>query len=247
MERRRHQTIVLICGTGFTALVSLGYLVYAQRMLGPAASAEFMAAVALISLFHIGLGPINATVTRFTAGFAERGELGKVRSLNRAITRLVGKVLLIGLVPGLLIAKPLAGFLHFDSVWSIVIAFVTVYLFLLLSVARGTLRGLQAFGSYIANTVSESLVRLVAGCALLAVVVAAPAGILAYTIATLVVLLMARAQLAVVWAGISPESVDGAAVKQRTARDKPHQRLTHRWRWRSCFHLSFGCLVDCCL
>ena len=151
MRTETRHSIVLTAGTGTTAALSLIYTVYAGRVLGRVAYADFVAAVSFANLCYIALGPINGTVARFTAQYASRSEYGKIRTLCREVGKRVAKYGVLGLIAGLVMLKPLAVVLRFDSVVPLLLAYVMVYLTLLLSVARGVLRGVQSFHQYNLN------------------------------------------------------------------------------------------------
>ncbi len=214
MRSETKHSLVLIAGTGLSALLSLAYAVHAGNVLGPALYADFAGAISLVSLCNIALGPINGTVTRFTAQYACQGAYGKILTLSREVAR---RVALYGLMGGgfaLLMLTPLTDAFNFRSVWPILVAVGVVYLTLLLSVARGVLRGVQSFGHYSLNIALEAVVRLFFGVVLLSWVCSAVSGLLAYPIGLVVVLMVSRAQLRRVWGGCEPQSLDGTAVRQ---------------------------------
>ena len=209
----RH-TIILIAGTGATAVLSLLYAAYAGRVIGLAEYADFATAVALVMMCQIALGPINGTVARFTAEYSGRGETGKIQALSRAVTRRVALYGLLGVVIALLAVKPLAALLQFTSVLPLVVAYGMIYLMLLVSVPRGVLRGVQSFGHHSVNTVLEASLRFGMGVLLLAFVRVAVTGLSAYVVALVAVLIVSRFQLRHLWAGVEPQPVDGAAVRR---------------------------------
>ena len=217
MRTETRHTTILIAGTGTTAVFSLLYAAYAGRVIGPAEYADFATAVALVMMCQIALGPINGTITRFTAEYFARGEKGKILALSRAITRRVTLYGLLGVALALLAVKPLAALLQFSSILPLVVAFGMIYLMLLVSVPRGVLRGVQSFGHLSVNTVLEAAIRFAVGVLVLAFARVAVSGLSAYVVALVAILIASRFQLRHVWAGVEPQSVDGAAVRRFTA------------------------------
>lgn len=203
-------------GTGLTAVLSLIYVVYAGRRLGPADYADFTATVSIVSLLSLALGPINGIVTRFTAQYAARGEYGKVRTLSYEIIRRVGAYGLVIVVAGLVLAMPLSGLLQFNSPLPLIMAWLLVYFSLLLNVPRGLLRGIQAFGRYSVNNVMEAAVRLGTGLPLLHWMTTVLSGLTAYMIALAAVLAFSMYQVTPIWRDHPAEPVDGSAVKRFT-------------------------------
>lgn len=190
-------------------------MVFAARTLGPSVSADFFAVIALVALCQVALGPINGTVARFSAAYA--GEYGKVRTLCREVAKRVALFGLVGLAVAWLAMGSVAGVLKLGSSWPLTIACAMLYLTLILSVARGCLRGLQRFGQYNINIVFEALVRLVGGVAILSVVAAdAAAALLGYLLALAAVLVLSWVQLRRIWGRYEPRPVDGGAVRRFT-------------------------------
>lgn len=212
-EEARHSTVLMV-GTGASALLSIAYRFYAGRVLGPDDFSEFGVTVAFILFCCAALGPINGTVARFTAQFAARGEYGKILSLSRGITRRVVLFGVVGLLVGLLLTSPLAGALNLRSPALLPLAYMTILLTLWLSVARGTLRGLQRFDALNWNAVAEAASRLVIGLIVLSLWVTPAAGISAFVVAVGLVLLLARVQLSGLFRDHAPCALDASAVKR---------------------------------
>ncbi len=216
MRSETRHSVTLVAGTGVTAVLSLIFTAYVARKLGTEASADFFAALSLFAVLQIGLGPINGTVARFTAEYAEAGTHGKIIVLSREVTRRVTRYGLIGLIIGLLALKPLATFLNFQSVVPIIVAYALLFVTLLLSVSRGVLRGLQYFRHYAANTMAEAFVRLGAGLAIFVAVRSVAGALFAYVVAAVFAVALARLQLGPLFRSHEPESVDGGAVRRFT-------------------------------
>ena len=214
MRLEARHTAILIVGTGATALISIAYRIYAGRMLGPARFADFGAAVSFILLCCAALGPINGIVARFTAQYAARREHGKIRTLSRHISRRVALAGLAFFLTGLLVVTPLSSFLNIHSNATLPVACVAVVLTLLLSVARGLLRGLQRYSALSWNGVAEATSRLGMGAALLALWTTPVAGVAAFVLAAAVALMVARVQLAGSLDRHPAQPLDGSAVRR---------------------------------
>jgi O-antigen/teichoic acid export membrane protein len=213
MRSEFRHSVLLTLGTGTTAVLSLVYCVYAGRKMGPAGGyADFTAALAFVSFFNIALGPINGTITRFSAQFAAQNRVGAVRTLHTAIARPVALWALAGFPLILLVGPFLASVFRFHSILLLVLAYGMVYLTLLMSVGRGVLRGVQRFHAYNANILTEAGSRLGIGIALFAVVASAAVGLVAYVLAMILTLGLLWGQLRAVWGDQPAEPMDGAAV-----------------------------------
>lgn len=209
----RH-TIVLLAGTGVTTALGLVYGVYATRALGDGAVGTFTHALSVVAFLQIAFGPINGTVAKFAAEYNEAGSMGRVRSLVREVTRRVGTFGFVALVVALAASIPLAQFWKYPSATPLMLAMVMTFATLLLSVARGALRGLQRFGALNVNTIFESGCRLAVGAALLAIWTDASIALLAYVAALLGTLLLSQRQLHAYWSDAAPEALDGRAIRR---------------------------------
>lgn len=216
MRTELQHGFILTVSTGLTALLSLVYTVYVGTVLGPSAYADFTAALSLCFLFNIALGPINGTVTRFTAQYASQQAFGKIVTLHRAFVRKLAWYGLGAAVVSIAVIPYISAALRFGSPRTLWIAVAVTYLTLLLSVARGVLRGVQRFGLYSVNIVSEAAVRPLLGVGLLWVVRGATSGLAAYVLALGLVLALSQVQLRAVWRGAEREPLDGAAVRRYT-------------------------------
>ncbi len=216
MRSETRNSFVLMCGTGATAILGLIYTVYAARVLGPEAYAVFGTAVSLVMMCQLALGPINETITRFSAEYAGEGNLGKVRTLAHEVGKRIAVAGLAGLLLALLVTKPLAGFLKFDGTGPLLAAYAMMYLTILISIGRGVLRGVQRFGAYNRNILTEAAARLLAGIALLAWLNTVTSGLAAYVIALAITLALSVGQLRSVWRGHERQAVDGRAVRRFT-------------------------------
>ncbi len=209
-------SVALVVGTGLTAALSLAYSVCAGRTLGPSAYADFTAALSLVFFCNIAMGPINETVTRFTAVYQSRGELGKVRTLSRKVAARTAWVALPCVIAALMLIGPLTIALKFNSRLPLLVVVGIVCLTLPLCVARGVLRGVQRFGQYNVNIIVEAAIRLAVGVALLALICNAAAGLLAYILGLAAILVVSRIQLRHVWSGHPAEPIDGGPVRRFT-------------------------------
>ena len=206
-------TVLLIVSTGVTALLSFIYTLYAINLLGTSRAADLVAALSMVAFFQVALGPINGTVAKFTAQFSANGEGANIAQLQRQATQLVVRHGGVGLLICCLLALPIARVLNYESAVPVALAFVIVWLNLLLSVARGVLRGLERFPSFSLNTVLEAVVRLGLGVAILHAWTSVSGGLLGFVAALILIIIVSRVQLADVWQCREPGFVDAQVIK----------------------------------
>lgn len=217
MRSEARDSLILLFGTGLTTGLGMLYSIYVARTLGPSNAADFFMALSLVAFCQIALGPINATVTRFTAQYAAHNEYGKIRSLYREVARRVATYGLLGIPLMLVLLKPLGQWLQFESIWTLVVCIAMLFGLMLLSVARGVIRGVQRFSSHNLNIVVEAASRLVIGLIILQWYPSATLGLSAYVAALVITLWVSKKQLQNIWAGYDPAGVDGQAIKRFTA------------------------------
>jgi O-antigen/teichoic acid export membrane protein len=213
MRAETRHSLTLVFGTGFTAVLSFVYIIYATRTLGTKHAADFITAVSLVFLVTTAIGPINGAVAKFTAQYLAENNPGKVRALEKAMTR---RVVLYGLVltaVALLFVNPLAALLKFHSSTPLVISCAMAYLTLILSVSRGLLRGAQSFHQYNANILVESGFRLLIGVAILAAWTNTTASLVPYLVSLAAVLILSQFQLRELLNRAPGQPVDVAAFK----------------------------------
>jgi O-antigen/teichoic acid export membrane protein len=157
---RFHRSIELVAAAAASALLTILYVVYVGRTLGPAEYSDFSASLSLIQLIAVALSPLAPTIARIAARCVARGDLAEVIGLRRTLVRHVAVYCVIGGALSLLVMAPVAHWLRFRSPWPLVLAVVAALLFALLSAERGVLQGLMRFRAYNISLLLESGVRL---------------------------------------------------------------------------------------
>jgi O-antigen/teichoic acid export membrane protein len=211
MTVERRETLVLLAGAGGTAVFSLLWIAYAGRVLGPEEAADFLAAAALLTTLATAAAPVNGTVTRFAGLLAARDDLAGVRRLGETMVRAVARYGIVALVAGALLLVPLRQLLDFRSVGPPAAALLIAFLIVLAGVPRGMLRGVRRFTALSANTVAESVARLIAGVGLLAFRATPLMALGAWVAGLGVALAVAPAQLRFL-----PAAAEGAEVDRDT-------------------------------
>jgi O-antigen/teichoic acid export membrane protein len=199
---------------GITALLTIGYLIYVGRILGPAEYAEFSTALSFIYFFAIVFSPLTPAIARVVARRSTRGDEASVPAMRRGVMRP-----LAGALAGaaLILAWPVVGvsrFLNFSSSVPLMLAFATALIFTIVSADRGFLQGLFRFEAYNGSLLVESIVRIVVGIAVLRLVSRSAGGALVGYVAAVII---AEAVNAVVLRGggaSENEAVDWRELRQ---------------------------------
>jgi O-antigen/teichoic acid export membrane protein len=209
----RH-AVVLAGGTATAAVLALVYQFVVGHTLGTEEFADFATALSLVYFGAMAAGPISATATRFSAEFAERGEFGKIRSVAALLSRWVTGWGLVGCVIALVAVRPVSTWLHFRSVVPLVVAIAVVYLTLLVSLARGFLRGVQDFPRYNLGLIVEAGLRLGLGVLFVNLLLNAGAALAAYAIALVIVLPLSAGQVKSTWRAHLSAPVDPSTIRR---------------------------------
>lgn len=150
----------LVAAAGVTAILTIAYIIYTGRVLGPAEYADFSGGLSVIYLFSVALSPVTPTIARLVARHFVRNDFGSIAALRSAV---LSRLLIVIAIAGVLLfafSRLIARLLHFRTTSTVLIAFVAALLFAFLSVDRGVLHGLMRFRTYNINTVVETIIRV---------------------------------------------------------------------------------------
>ena len=149
----------LVIAAGITAILTIGYIIYAGRVLGPAEYADFSAGLSVIYLFSVALSPVTPTIARLVARCFVRRDFASIAALRSAVlSRLLVAIAIAGVV-SFACSRLIARALHFRTTTTVLLSFLAALLFAFLSVDRGVLHGLMRFRTYNVNTVLEAIIR----------------------------------------------------------------------------------------
>lgn len=180
------RTLGLLLAGGVSALVTIAYLVYVGRVLGPAQYGEFSTALAFIYFGAIALSPLTPAVARIAARRLARGDAESVIVLRRGVVTSLAAGLSVAAVVLVLPALAVARVLKFQSPVPLLVAVAAALAFTLLSADRGFLQGLFRFGAYNGSILIESFVRVIAAIVVFRIYGASATGALAAYLAAIV-------------------------------------------------------------
>ena len=162
------RTVEALSAAGIAALMTIGYIIFVGRALGPVEYAEFSAALSLIYLGAVALTPVTPTLARIVSGMATRGDEAGIAGLRTDVMRRAPIVLGALTVLGAALSPFLARALKFQSPLTFSLSIAAAALFALLSIDRGVLQGLMHFRMYNGNVLIESCARLLGAIILFA-------------------------------------------------------------------------------
>lgn len=171
---------------GLSATLTIAFIVYAGRTLGPTEYADFAAALSVIYFATVVFSPIGPAVSRLCARLTAQTADASVAALRGRMMRAVAGPLAAAAIAGAIASPYLARALRFRSVAPLALAFGVVVVYGLLSIDRGIVQGLLVFRTHNVNTLIESAGRCLLAVPLFAVWPGAGAGMLSYLAAMLI-------------------------------------------------------------
>lgn len=212
-DELRH-TLTLAFGTGISSILRIAFVVYAARVLGPAAYADLYAGLSLVFLFATGMAPISGTVSRFASLYLASDDRGALAGLLEYARSQVRKVVLALIVLSPLVVLGLRSQLSGRSLLPPILVAAILPLTLLIDFPRGLLRGAQRFRDFSINLGVEAAIRLALSVALLARSATPESALLGYLLAALIVLPLGVRQTRTIDGGAAPKPVDGRPLRR---------------------------------
>jgi O-antigen/teichoic acid export membrane protein len=189
-----HSFIVLVANV-LSAGLSLLYVSFVSRNLGPAEYGNVTAAISLANISLLVLGPLSGTLIKFSARYHRDGDRTRLAGLAFDSLKQLALPLMFGV--GLVAATTpiLQHILHIDSP-AVLLAFALfAAVSVLATVPRSVLSGEQRFPAFGANQVAEAAIRLVAGVAAVAIGLQAAGAMTAYAVGITAALVIGLCQL----------------------------------------------------
>lgn len=206
----RHSSVVIVANV-VSAALSLAYISFVSRTLGPADYSNVTAAVALGNIFLLLLGPLNSALINFSARYHRDRERSRLAGLLFGAMRglAIPLIAAVGLVGA---AGPLLqSILHIDSLAVLIALAIFAALTILAAFPRSVLSGEQRFGAFGANQVVEAAVRLVVGVAAVAIGFQSAGAMSAYTFGITAALVIGLYQLRDLW-HVERDAIDVRAL-----------------------------------
>jgi O-antigen/teichoic acid export membrane protein len=186
--RRTSETVTLLASAGLATLLGFTYNVWCGRRLGVQQYADLAAALAIAGVLAYALNPLGLVTSQLASRLFGIGDLAAIRRLyvamqNRTLRGIaIASILVLAVT---LIGTPL---LQFQSRWIPFLTYLVVSVLLLLGLARGTLRALHRFGTYVRGLVAEAVLRLGVGIPLVWLSPGAPQALIGYVASAAAVL-----------------------------------------------------------
>ena len=186
--------LAFFVATGAVSLSNFVFHVVISRLLGPANYGALGALLNLMLVLSVPLGALSAAVTQAEASRRHAGRAG----INMAGTVMRAALFGAAVTVGLIVSSPLiAGFLHFGSIWSVVVLAAWIVPAVIGAVFQGVLMGRLRFTPVaLASFVGLGLGRLLFGVVFVelggGVVAALVGSVVGQVLATVIVAIAVR-------------------------------------------------------
>ena len=180
-SRLVRQNLVLFAGGLVAGVGGFVYHAIAGRVLGPSLYGDVASIIALYAVFTTPTLILILVLARYSATLTASGTTDSVRYLVLRSTQLTAVPSVLIIVAGVLLAVPVADFLHLHSPLPVIWLGIGIAVFWQVGIPRGILQGIQHFSALSANLSLEMVVR----CTALAVLLAAGTGVVGATISVL--------------------------------------------------------------
>ena len=180
-SRLVRQNLVLFGGRLVAGIGGFVYHAIAGRVLGPSLYGDVASIIAVYAVFTTPTLILVLVLARYAATLVASGTTDAVRYLVLRTTQITLLPSLLVILAGIVLAGPVADFLHLHSPWPVVWLGFGVAVFWQVGIPRGILQGIQHFSALSANLGLELVVR----CASLGILLAAGTGVIGATVAVL--------------------------------------------------------------
>ena len=151
--------VALVGSAGVAALLTIGYIVYVGRVLGPEEYADFAASLSVIYFVAVAVSPLTPTIGRLAARYASAGRFSAVSALRSQIFARIALVSVAVAAAGAALSPLLARTLKFRTPLALFLSFCIVLLYTVVSADRGFIHGLLLFRVHNINTLVEAFIR----------------------------------------------------------------------------------------
>lgn len=175
------QAVLVFASTMFLNVAGFVFHMIASRKLGVDAYGQLYALIAAVSVVALPIVLAVPVIARFAAEFAALHDDSHMRAMTTDIARWFGIAGVGALILAIVLAIPIAAFLHVP-VWSVPVVAAIAALFVLNNGFRAIAQGTQSFATFAASVSAEGVAKVVAVAALLLMGFGLAGGVLAFFI-----------------------------------------------------------------
>ena len=139
------------------------------RMLGPAQYGEMTAIMSLLMIGSVGGGAVLTVAMRYSGEVYHTGSHTTFLKLYQILNKYIFIISIAIFILAMILLKPVTHFFNIDTVFPVIIAFISFIFSFMVLVNKGFLQGTQKFGQIAFMATFEMLFRLVLGILLVKV------------------------------------------------------------------------------
>lgn len=156
-------SFIVFMGTMSSNVLAYLYHLFVGRILGPVAYGELAALLSIFYLLNVVGEVLRTVLVKFFSIYKARGDIGESRGLFAVATLRVFWFDIAGLILAFAVSRPVAGFLHIDSNFTIIWIYLSLALFLLTIINASLLQAYQHFKAVMLLTNIGMAMRVIFG------------------------------------------------------------------------------------
>ena len=154
-------TTILFAGSTLVNLGGFFYHLILARLLGPVEYGSLAALLGLTYLVSIPIGSMDLLVTKMVSSFESSHLLSHTRSFLFYVFNIVCKISFVAFPILVLSTGKIQDFLHLNSPWGIIFTWISVILWLVITLFRSALKGLVKFEGLVTSQIIEMAFRVI--------------------------------------------------------------------------------------
>ncbi len=152
--------MVFFTGNMLTAFGGLILTIVMARLMGPVEYGIFGTLVGLMYFMIIPVGALDLLITKTVSSFDNNQVLGRTKLFLNYLLQKTLPIFVIFLIILVVLTIPLKNYLHLDSVTSLLLLWIVVFLSIASTIFSSTLKGLLRFTPVSVNLVLSMVVRI---------------------------------------------------------------------------------------
>ena len=153
-------SVVFFTGNMLTAFVGLILTIVMARLMGPVEYGIFGTLVGLMYFMIIPVGALDLLITKTVSSFDNNQVLGRTKLFLNYLLQKTLPIFVIFLIILVVLTIPLKNYLHLDSVTSLLLLWIVVFLSIASTIFSSTLKGLLRFTPVTVNLILSMVVRI---------------------------------------------------------------------------------------
>jgi len=154
-------SVIIFCSSLLVGTINYFYQFLMARMLTVPAYGELQSLLAIFTITSVIASTISIVLTKYTAAFKAKGELGKIHLLFSIFTKKTFGFIAIFFLIFILFSKSIANFLNLNSILPLIILGSAILFSFPNSINTGIINGLQKFKQMSSLSIISALLKII--------------------------------------------------------------------------------------